>query len=109
MLKLIKEAEDKKPLKIVQVDGEEIRNKKDTDFIAGGHHWAYDWIPENEIQVEKVLEDEEEKLATVVHEITERILMSQCKMEYDPAHEEANKYEQAFRTYYNELQPGETK
>ena len=106
MLHLINEAEDKnKPLSIEERDGEEIRNTKDTDFIAGGHHYAYPWIEDGKIIIEKNLEDQEEKLSTAVHEITELILMSKCNMKYDQAHEEANKYEKAFRDYYVQLNP----
>ena len=101
-LKLINEAKasEDRPLTIEEVDGEEIRNTKDTDFIAGGHHWAYEWIEKMKVLIEKNLEDELEKIATIIHEFCERILMSVGKMSYEQAHNEANKYEKAFRDWY---------
>jgi len=34
------------------VDGKLIRDTLDVDFVAGGHYFRYQWIPEGEIWIE---------------------------------------------------------
>jgi hypothetical protein len=84
-------------LKIFQVDGPTIRNNILADFIAGGHHLVYDFIPENEIWIEyEHSVDEQRKI--LAHELVERMLMKHHGMRYIEAHNKANKVETQLRS-----------
>ncbi len=94
---------EKDGCKVYEVNGEEIRNHIDIDFL-GGHHWVeyensqedktcHDFIPENEIWVDEALPD---KLAIAKHELVERPQMEDGK-KYEPAHSKATAEEQKFR------------
>ena len=87
-------------IKIFSVDGEAIRNtfhdfQKD-DFIGGGHHLAYDFIPENEIWIEQ-MEDTEEQRHLLAHELAERMLMKHLGKKYIDAHHIASNIEMRLR------------
>lgn len=77
------------------VDGTRIRDSIATDFIGGGHHYVYAWIPENEIWVE-VSTPAADRDAFIVHELHERALMLRG-MEYEAAHEMATQLEKHVR------------
>jgi hypothetical protein len=77
---------------IVEVDGNQIRNKKDIDFIGGSNSEANDYVPKKQIWVEKDLQ-ESDKRKIVLHEIVERSLMRAQGMPYAQAHEIANEME----------------
>jgi len=82
------------------VDGQKVRDEYDQDFTMGGHHYRYDFIPENEVWIEK--EKEEDMLATIVHELTERTAMKYLGEDYDKAHSDfANNVEKDFRDAYH--------
>ena len=83
-------------IRVYTVSGEWIRNtyanesigdRKGIDFTMGGHYYVY-WkiIPKNEIWVEETLQPMDRK-ATILHEMTERRIMSMGK-EYDETHGE---------------------
>ena len=36
-------------IKVVEVDGNHIRDNIYVDYVLGGHHYVYDWIPEDEV------------------------------------------------------------
>lgn len=84
-------------LKIFQVDGESIRNDVKADFIGGGHHLVYTFIPENEIWIEygHSMDDQRKILA---HELVEYMLMKHKSMRYIEAHNKANKLEAKLRS-----------
>lgn len=77
------------------VEGEEVRNTLDVDFVAGGHHGRYGFIPEGEIWIEEGM-SAMDQLATLVHELYELELMDEG-MSYDEAHDKANGLERRFR------------
>lgn len=56
------------------VDGKATRDNFNIDFIGGGHHWRYPWIPGNEIWIEEDV-PENERLHFLIHELHERNLM----------------------------------
>lgn len=82
---------------IYKVDGEKVRDFYDTDFVWGGHYYAYpDFIPEDEIWIEHMesIEDEKEVLA---HELFEWYQMKYNKIDYEQAHAFATDVESALR------------
>jgi len=74
-------------IKIVLVDGDKVRKEHSVEFTKGGTHYApsYKFIPENEVWIEKNL-SEKDFIATMVHELTERVLLKFKKKSYDQAH-----------------------
>lgn len=89
-------------VKIFIVDGKKVRENYHIDFLAGGHYYRYNFIPEDEVWIDDAMNiDELEPI--IVHELTERTLMKEQKMEYDPAHDIANKKELEVRTARNEI------
>jgi hypothetical protein len=84
-------------LVIYLVSGEQIRNKTDIDFTAGGSEAAYPgYIPKNEIWLDDALHVLD-RIATIFHEIVERNLVLYSGIDYDDAHETACKRELEFR------------
>lgn len=77
------------------VDGKSIRDNYKTDFSQGGHGYVYDWIPKDEIWLEK--EEFDECPFILVHEYAELVLMRDKKMKYENAHPIASKIELKFR------------
>jgi hypothetical protein len=78
------------------VHGHWVRDNINNEFIGGGHNYQDDYIPENEIWVEK-LEDPADTKEVLVHELTEYIFMKYGDLEYDDAHEIANTVEDTVR------------
>lgn len=84
-------------LVIYLVSGEQVRNKTDIDFTAGGSEAAYPgYIPKNEIWLDDALHVLD-RIATIFHEIVERNLMLYGGVDYEKAHDIACKREIAFR------------
>lgn len=77
------------------VNGEQVRNKYDIDFVQGGHDKVYPYIPKNEIWIDDYI-PEKERDEVILHELWERDQMSQGK-EYEPAHEGASMVEKKYR------------
>lgn len=76
-------------IKILLVDGTQIRDSEDIDFTEGGNSARYGYIPEDEIWIEQSL-PLEDQAATIIHEITEKHLMegtSQAKTAVTAEHE----------------------
>jgi len=73
------------------VDGKVIRDSLDTDFMGGGHHERYQWIPEGEVWLEAGLDPMDIKFL-LLHELCERAHMING-MEYEEAHARANQRE----------------
>ncbi len=78
------------------VDGASIRNNKNVEFTMGGHHYIYDFIPENEIWIDQDMQ-EEDIIATSIHEFTERAIMKYNYIDYDDAHDVASAAEKVIR------------
>ena len=86
---------------IVLVDGNYIRQHGCVDFIGGGHHSVYSWIPENILAVED-MKNPKDIAPLAVHEGTEKDKMDNENMDYDTAHdEEANPAEEEVRKEIN--------
>jgi hypothetical protein len=72
-------------LKVYLVNGEYVRDNLDVNFTMGGHGHVYDYIPKNEVWIEKGGEPLEDKF-TLLHELVEREQMVKG-MDYEEAHE----------------------
>ena len=83
-------------IKVYLVNGKEVRTKKSIDFTQGGHWLVFDFIPENEIWIERML-DPQENVYTLGHELDELWDMAFKKKKYAPAHSDANQEELAAR------------
>jgi hypothetical protein len=83
-------------LKFKVVDGDKVRSDKNVDFTMGGHHYVYDFIPEDEIWIDQNM-DEQDTIATKAHEYIERLLMKYLDWKYNDAHEIASKPERLLR------------
>lgn len=95
-------------LAIYLVSGEQVRNKTDIDFTAGGSEAAYPgYIPKNEIWLDDALHVLD-RIATIFHEIVERNLMLYGGIDYDDAHDTACKREIVFRRELEKKQPTST-
>lgn len=82
------------------VDGELVRERH-IDFIAGGTHARWKFIPTNDIWIEANLSPREQR-ATLVHEAAERAKMLRG-MPYAKAHVIANRAERAWRTRHRRV------
>jgi predicted double-glycine peptidase len=78
-------------LTVRYVRGEVVRAHIDPGFIFGGHDLVYDYVPDREIWID-IRQDSREIPFTLLHERTERALMSEG-MTYASAHAEATKTE----------------
>lgn len=95
-------------LAIYLVSGEQVRNKTDIDFTAGGNSAAYPkYIPQNEIWLDDALHVFD-RVATIFHEIVERNLMLYGGVDYDDAHDTACKREIALRKELEKNPPTST-
>lgn len=84
-------------LAIYLVDGERTRNEIDVDFVNGGNGAAYpNYVPRDEIWIDDA-QHVLDRTATALHELIERDLMLDHGLDYDRAHDAANRYERAFR------------
>lgn len=78
-------------VRIVLVDGTNIRNQGKVNFVFAGNDKAYSFIPKNEVWIEKSVPKNDRK-AILMHELAERDLMAHG-MGYDKAHLLANQIE----------------
>jgi hypothetical protein len=78
-------------VKIILVDGTKIRNEKAVNFVFGGNDRAYNFIPKNQIWIEKAIPKKERKFI-LIHEFSERDLMKHG-FNYGKAHLLANQIE----------------
>jgi hypothetical protein len=84
------------------VDGTKVRDDIDTDFTMGGNPSRYSYIPKGEMWVEKNLSPKD-RVSTVIHEAIEHRLMKNRGMNYETAHDEANKSDKKVRGLYEEV------
>lgn len=88
--------------KVFEVDGEYVRdNLEHTEFWGGAHHYEDDYVPENEIWVEKMKEERKDNPPIGVHEIFEWFQMKYLGTDYDHAHDKANSVEKIIRAFLN--------
>ena len=78
-----------------KVDGDAVKVEHDMDFVEAGNGYRWPFIPKSEIWIDEDLEVHD-WCFNCLHECTEIDLMAQG-MEYDPAHDRANKREKAWR------------
>jgi hypothetical protein len=78
----------KRGIKVFLVDGNAVRNNLGVSYGIGGHSKAYDFIPKNEIWLEKTL-DPAERDMILLHELYERRRMIRDKWNYMRAHHAA--------------------
>jgi len=88
---------DKDKVKVYLVNGGYIRDNKDVDFVWGGHNLVYDFIPKNEIWIERHDTDKHDMDAIIEHEIVEYLQMKYKHEGYEDAHSDALKEEKKFR------------
>ncbi len=86
-------------VKICTINGDYVRTEqKHIEFTMGGHHYVYEYIPEDEIWIDENLSGKPNDFeATILHENTERNLMKEAGLSYDDAHEIANVVETRYR------------
>lgn len=82
--------------KVMLVDGNEVRNRIDIDFVSGGNPARYGYVPDDEIWIEKSL-DRRERAPTILHEVTEERLMRTKGLSYGEAHDRASATEARLR------------
>lgn len=78
------------------VEGDVVRDKFNTDFMGGGHWLVYDFIPKDEIWVERMRSHHDE-VAFEWHELFEVFDMLKNNKEYEEAHLDATRFEQKKR------------
>jgi hypothetical protein len=71
-------------IKVFQVDGEAVRLHHFADFVQGGNHEVYPWVPEGEVWVEDGL-SRSKVLLTTLHELVEVAWMKRGRT-YPTAH-----------------------
>lgn len=88
-------------INVFLVNGKAVRDNYRINFSQGGHSFVYDWIPKNEIWLEK--EEENELPYILAHEYTEMILMRDYNKKYEDAHKMASKAEMHYRKQKNSV------
>lgn len=73
------------------INGRLVRSSFFIDFMDGGHHLIYPWIPANEVWIDDDLVKQEIPFV-LLHELHERALMTKG-FSYNKAHPEASKIE----------------
>lgn len=86
---------------IFLVDGMAVRDNVSVSFIGGGHGYEEGTdtpseAPRNEIWIEK-MENMEDQVFVLVHELVEWLQMKYYKEKYSPSHEISNSMENAVR------------
>ena len=83
--------------RIYLVDGKAVRDLYNTDFSMGGHGYVYDFIPKEEIWIERMYSTNESK-DIELHELFERDKMRKQHKSYEQAHTEATELESEMRS-----------
>ena len=83
--------------KVFLVNGGYVRDNFDVDWVWGGHHFVYKWIPEDEIWVERHESDPHDTIALITHVVIEYKNMKYKKEKYPKAHENASLKEKQVR------------
>ena len=83
--------------KVFVINGNELRDNYETDFIGGGHGYVYpELIPKDEIWVED-MESKNDQEEILMHEIVEWYMMKYQNKEYEEAHNIATSIERVIR------------
>lgn len=98
-------SEKKDGLSCIFVKGDVVRKFFDPDFIFGGHHYVYSYIPQHEIWLDNKT-DPKEIPFVYLHEKLERDLMKEGKS-YEEGHEVALCYEKIERRKNGAVYPGD--
>ncbi len=78
-------------LSIWLIDGRLVRSAFFMDFMDGGHHLIYPWVPEKEVWIDDDLVPKEYPYV-ILHELHERMLMAKG-WSYNKAHPDSSKIE----------------
>ncbi len=78
------------------INGAFQRGRIFVDYVEGGHFYRYNWIPENQIWIEDVMELMDQ-VCTGIHEIHERYRMKYLGWNYVKAHDSACVIERTVR------------
>ncbi|HPA25918.1 MAG TPA: hypothetical protein PLK76_04130 [bacterium] len=89
--KILKKYSNQK-VQVWLVDGELVRDLYFIDFVQGGHHYVYRFMPENEVWIDNDLSRAEYPFV-ILHELHERHLMRDKKLGYDEAHNSSSAIE----------------
>lgn len=77
-------------VRVLEVEGLQIRKiptKQTAAFLGGGHHYVETFLPESDVVIgDEVSRDKLEQVATIAHEMIERLLMKFLGYNYDKAH-----------------------
>jgi len=92
--------DEKENVNVYLINGEVARDLYKTDYVEGGHAYVYDWIPQDEIWIEKSVKTDEIPVV-LLHEFLERTLMKYRKFPYVRAHVAASKVEFEHRGIFN--------
>ena len=92
-------------IKVFLVNGRLVRDMYKTDFVLGGHGYVYPWVPNDEIWIDNII-DEEDVEFTILHELTELRLMRDQGISYEKAHTKASQAEFSAREKENNQLPG---
>lgn len=87
-------------LSIFSVDADIVRDMYDIDFTMGGNSAIYEFIPENEIWIES-MQNKEDFITTIMHEVYEYYLIKNAKIKYSAAHDHAKQLERVIRNIWN--------
>jgi hypothetical protein len=79
-------------IKIMLVNGKEVKQKYDMDFTEGGNNPAKSYIPVDEVWLDSKYDGDLLK-TILLHELSERYLMATKGYDYNTAHEFSNKLE----------------
>ncbi len=74
-------------------------DEKEMDFVEGGNGFRYDFIPKDEIWIDKNINSEDWKFIAL-HEFSASWMMHYMDLSYNNAHDKANVKEHSWR---NEL------
>jgi hypothetical protein len=78
------------------VDGLIIRREIFGEFLYGGNHERYPWVPADEIWIDNAISADEFRY-TLAHELNERNLMARRRMSYSEAHDSSLALERLMR------------
>lgn len=83
-------------LEVRAVDGDQVKVRHDMDFVEGGNHEVYAYVPEGQVWVDGALPPDQRR-HIALHEAVEATLMGRHGWTYDQAHQAANRVEKAAR------------
>jgi len=82
------------------VDGDKVKLQHDIDFVEGGNDKAYDYMPKNEIWIDKNIHSHDWQFICL-HEFVEKVIMERDKLSYNEAHKLADEVEKEARLLHS--------